>query len=104
MSSFNSELFVPCLSFCTLSIISAYGIARTDQNRSSFALAVACLSAILPGFVDIMTAVNDDVGAVAFFSIFLWMGVRLIIKGFDWLGLFLLLFAVIQLFGRKTQS
>jgi hypothetical protein len=59
--------------------------------------------AILPGFVDIMTAVNDDVGAVAFFSIFLWMGVRLIIKGFDWLRLFLLiLFASFSFWTKNT--
>ena len=41
--------------------------------------------ALLPGVADLMTAVNDDVGATAAFSLFLWVGVRIIQKGFSWL-------------------
>jgi hypothetical protein len=37
--------------------------------------------ALLPALVDIMTAVNDDVGAVAVFSAFLWAGTRLLMRG-----------------------
>ena len=32
----------------------------------------------MPGFADLMTAVNNDVGAVAIFSLFLWGAVRLL--------------------------
>jgi len=38
--------------------------------------------ALLPGLADLMTAVNNDVGAIAAFSWFLWGGVRLIRRGF----------------------
>jgi hypothetical protein len=68
-----------------LTILSAYGIAcevsaKNDPLRWLLPLTVA----LLPGFVDVMTAVNDDVGATAAFSLFLWAGVRLIVRGFSW--------------------
>ena len=34
--------------------------------------------ALLPGYVDLMTAVNNDVGSVALFCLFLWGAVRLV--------------------------
>ena len=37
--------------------------------------------ALLPGFTDLMTAVNNAVGAVAVFSLFLWASVRLLRRG-----------------------
>jgi hypothetical protein len=37
--------------------------------------------ALLPGFVDLMTAVNNDVAAITFFTLFLWGCIRLIKKG-----------------------
>ncbi len=37
--------------------------------------------ALLPGFTDLMTAVNDDVGATLIFSLFLWATVRLVKRG-----------------------
>jgi hypothetical protein len=37
--------------------------------------------ALIPAFVDLMTAVNNDVGATLMFSLFLWVGTRLITKG-----------------------
>lgn len=40
--------------------------------------------ALMPGFVDIMTAVNDDVGAASVFLGFLLVSVVLILKGFSW--------------------
>jgi hypothetical protein len=39
------------------------------------------MMALLPGYVDVMTAVNNDVGATAVFSVFLWGAVRLITQG-----------------------
>jgi hypothetical protein len=47
------------------------------------------LFALFPSFVDKMTAINDDVGAVAFFTLFLWFCTRLLRKGltvFNWTG------------------
>jgi hypothetical protein len=40
--------------------------------------------ALLPPFVDLMTAVNNDVGAVALFSLFLWGAARAIRFGLNW--------------------
>jgi len=39
--------------------------------------------ALLPGFTDLMTAVNNDVGATFVFSLFLLASVRLIFRGFS---------------------
>ncbi|MDE3090564.1 MAG: DUF2142 domain-containing protein [Chloroflexota bacterium] len=44
--------------------------------------------ALLPGFTDLMTAVNNDVGATFVFSLFLLASVRLILRGFS-LGRFI---------------
>jgi hypothetical protein len=46
--------------------------------------AVPLTIALIPPFVDIMTAVNNDVGAVAMFSLFLWGAVRTIRFGLSW--------------------
>ena len=39
--------------------------------------------ALLPGFTELMTAVNNDVGATFVFSLFLFASVRLILRGFS---------------------
>lgn len=49
--------------------------------------AVPGMMALLPAYTDLMTAVNNDVGAVAIFSLFLWGAVRMIVRGFSWLRL-----------------
>jgi len=41
--------------------------------------------ALLPAYADLMTSVNNDVAAAAFFSLFLWLSLRLICRGFGWL-------------------
>jgi hypothetical protein len=41
---------------------------------------VPCGAALLPAFVDLMTAVNNDAGAIAMFSLFLWGSMRLLKK------------------------
>src|SRR5215212_123763 len=46
--------------------------------------AVPLTIALLPPFVDLMTAVNNDVGAVVMFSLFLWGAVRSIRLGLNW--------------------
>ena len=46
--------------------------------------AVPLALALLPTFVDLMTAVNNDVGAVAVFSIFVWGAARTIRRGLNW--------------------
>lgn len=44
-------------------------------------LAVPGLAALLPAFTDLMTAVNNDAGAVFILTLFGWSAVRLIVRG-----------------------
>jgi hypothetical protein len=46
--------------------------------------AVPLAIALIPPFADLMTSVNNDVGAVAMFSLFLWGAVRAIRFGLNW--------------------
>ncbi|HEU5103518.1 MAG TPA: hypothetical protein VFU22_31090, partial [Roseiflexaceae bacterium] len=46
--------------------------------------AVPLAITLIPPFVDLMTAVNNEVGAVAVFSLFLWGAVRAIRLGLSW--------------------
>ncbi|UCD97438.1 MAG: hypothetical protein JSV42_10700, partial [Chloroflexota bacterium] len=90
--------------FFLTTIIAAYGVAAelTARNHSlRWLLPLTVL--LLPGFVDILTSVNNDVGAVAFFSLFLWSGLRLIIRGFKWSrALLMLILALICFFTKNT--
>jgi len=61
------------------------------------------LFALFPSFVDKMTAVNDDVGAVAFFTLFLWFCIRILRKGLTLLNwLFLMLSIVLCVFTKRN--
>lgn len=85
-----SLLLFLCTVFC------AWGIARELTPEGHVVRWMAPLSlALLPGFVDLMTAVNNDVGAVAIFSFFLWGAVRLIQHRFSLLNLLWVLAAVV---------
>jgi hypothetical protein len=67
-----------------VTILAACGIvAELTPPDSALRWVVPITVVLLPGFIDLMTALNDDVGATAFFSLFLWAGVRLIQKGFS---------------------
>jgi hypothetical protein len=69
-----------------VTIIAAYGIVREiTPPEHPLRWMVPLTLPLLPGFVDLMTAVNDDVGATLAFSLFLWAGVRIILKGLSWL-------------------
>jgi hypothetical protein len=69
----------------SLCIVSARGIAvelSSPGNPIRWMLPASIV--LLPGLTDIMTAINDDVGATALYSLFLWAGVRLMGRGFNW--------------------
>jgi hypothetical protein len=44
---------------------------------------VPIFMALLPGFLDIMTAASNDVGAVTAFTLFLWVSLRLMKQRFS---------------------
>lgn len=67
-----------------LTILFAYGAARevTSPGNPLRVLLPFCIAA-LPAFTDLMTAVNNDVAAVAAFSLFVWACLRLLRRGFS---------------------
>jgi len=71
-----------------ITILIAWGIIREITSlknplRWIFPISIS----LLPGFTDIMTSVNNDAGAIAIFSFFLWGSIRLIHRGFNWFDL-----------------
>ena len=72
------------LLFYLLTILTGYGVSREmakPENPVRWLLPLTLV--MLPGFADLMTAVNNDVGAVTFFSLFLWASIRMIHRGFS---------------------
>lgn len=65
-----------------ITILLAWGIIREITPKyHPLHWMVPLTLALLPGFVDSMTAVNNDVGAVALFSLFLWSNILLLRRG-----------------------
>lgn len=65
-----------------LIVAAAYGlVTELLPGRPGFAPAVATFIALLPPFTDLMTAVNNDVAAVAAVTLLLWASVRLLRRG-----------------------
>lgn len=92
------------LVFFLITVIAAYGVAR-ELTPPGHALRwmLPGMVALLPAFVDLMTAVNNDVGAVAFFSLFFWAAVRMVKRGFSVLRLAaLVLFAILAWYTKGT--
>ncbi|GAB4580747.1 MAG: hypothetical protein Fur0022_34890 [Anaerolineales bacterium] len=58
--------------FLLLTVLSLWGFTREMTASETLRFWVPLSAALLPGFVDLMTAVNNDVGAVMAFTLFLW--------------------------------
>ncbi|MGD2158370.1 MAG: hypothetical protein PVG32_15945 [Anaerolineales bacterium] len=72
-----------------ISILSAWGITKElTQPKNPLRWMVPLSLALLPGYLDIMTSFNNDVGATSFFSLFLWGAVNTIKRGVTWKKLF----------------
>ena len=72
------------LALYLLTLASAWGLMKELlPDGHPLRWMVPLSMALLPGFTDLMTALNDDVGATALFSLFLWGSVRLIRQGFS---------------------
>ena len=87
-----------------LTVFAVNGVAREITSRGhALRWALPLSLSLHPGFVELMTAANNDVGAVLFMSLFLWIAVRLLRRGFAWLDVSLLtLFASLALFTKST--
>ncbi len=70
------------LGWLLLALAAVWGTTRELTPAGSPLRGLVPLSAaLLPGFVDVMTAVNNDVAAAAVFSLFLWGSVRVLQRG-----------------------
>jgi hypothetical protein len=70
------------LAMFLVTLLAAWGTAKELTGVGSPLRWMVPLSiALLPGFVDLMTALNNDVAAVMVFSLFLWGAVRLVQRG-----------------------
>ncbi len=68
-----------------ISITAAFGVGRALLPPEHPLRWMGPLTmALLPGYTDLMTAVNNDAGAAAFTSLFIWGSVVLIHHGFSW--------------------
>jgi hypothetical protein len=94
------------LGFYLLTVVAAYGvISELTPQGNPLRLLLPLTLILIPGFSELMTAVNNDVGATAFFSLFLWAGVRLMRRGFNLKRfLALALFAVACFFTKNTVT
>lgn len=87
-----------------LTVLAAFlTLVELTDSGSNLRWLVPLSMVLLPGFTDLMTAVNNDVGAVAFFSLFLWLSVRLIKRGHSWLALIgMVAVAILCFFTKNT--
>ena len=81
-SSITLQLYASRLVSLTMYMIIifiAWGItSQLTPANNKFRWIVPLTLILLPGFTDMMTAVNSDVGAVLAFSLFLWASVRIL--------------------------
>ena len=73
------------LVFFLLTVLAGWGLMQeVTPEKNPLRWIFPTTLAIIPNLANLMTAVNNDAAAVAFFSLFLWGGVLLIRNGFTW--------------------
>ena len=95
---------VVSLVFFLITIIASWGVVwelTSEGNPLRWMLPLTL--ALLPGFVDVMTAANSDSAAVAVFSLFFWGAVRLMKRGMNFFDLIWVVFvALLTYFAKNT--
>lgn len=86
---------VSLLLFIGVIIIAWYISFELFGKNRLYTLLLPVFLALLPAFVDLMTAVNNDVGAVFAFSLFCLFLLRLYNRGFNWWRILGLVFTVV---------
>ena len=77
------------LALYLVTIFAVWGFAREIASPGSAVRWILPVTVIfIPAFTDLMTAVNNDAAAVAFFSLFLWGSVRTVKRGISIVNLF----------------
>jgi hypothetical protein len=88
--SIERQLYVArlmSLSLLLITVIAAWGTARSlAPPGHPLRWLLPAMMALLPGFVDLMTAVNNDAAAIASFSLFVWGSLRLLRNGLSLLN------------------
>jgi hypothetical protein len=93
------------MSFLFLTILSAWGIATTlTEKGNPLRWMLPLTLALLPGLVELMTAVNNDAASIGFFSLFLWGSVRLIKIKIDVLNILWVLISAIFTYLSKNTA
>ncbi len=81
----NSQLYLArsvSLLLFLLTAAAACGLARElTRSGSVVRWAAPLVLVLIPPFADLMTAVNNDVGVILLFTLFLWAAVRMIRRG-----------------------
>lgn len=89
--SIERQLYVARLMSLSLLLITIFAAWGSASNLSPpdhpLRWLLPIMMALLPGFVELMTAVNNDAAAVACFSLFIWGSLRLLRNGLSWLNL-----------------
>ena len=107
MEDVTTQLYATRLVSLTLflvTILAGWGVvAEITPEKHPLRFLVPLTMALLPAYVDLMTAVNNDVGAIAAFSVFLWGSVRIIRRGPSlWVLLWVFGATVLALFTKRT--
>ncbi len=88
-----------------LTVIAIRGMTvEITSPNSSLRLWVPLMAALLPGLVDLMTAVNNDVGAITAFSLFLWASLRFLNKPVSAFTIFGVIGSAILCAGMKSSA
>jgi hypothetical protein len=86
-------------------IITYFSISEFIPNEHPLRWITPLTLVLLPSFTDIMTSINNDVGATFIFSLFLWGGIRMVHLGFSWRRLFWLIStAFLCIFTKNTSA
>ena len=96
---------VSLLLFLATIAIAAALVRELTRPGHDLRWAVPLAIALIPPFADLMTAVNNDVGAALVFALFLWAAVRTIRRGLTWpRGLALAASALLAVATKNTAA
>ena len=104
----NSQLFAARLVSWLLylfSILAAWGVTvEITPPRHGLRWFLPLILACIPGYLDIMTAVNSDVGAITLAFFCLWGCVRILRRGFSWLATSGVILSAVLIFWTKETA
>ena len=104
----TSQLYAARLMSLTLFLVSVVSARRITRQLTMagdpLRWIVPLTMALLPGFVDLMTAVNNSSGEIAVFSLFLWGSTMLVRRGLSFLDLMWVLVTAALCFLAKNTT